>query len=352
MSILHPVKVLFSKKYLEDYKSGLLQVCSKDFSNRNNYHIFVLLLVMMNTRNLALLAAFSTAIIYGVSYTVAKDLMPNYIGPYGLIFFRVFGAAILFWVAGLFLKKQNIERGDFPRIFIAAIFGTSMNMLCFYKGLNQTTPITAAAIGVATPIMAMLFSALLLKEKLRRNKIIGVVIGLVGAFVLITYKHDLTQAENAVFGNFLVFVNAASYGLYLVVVKVLLQKYHPIHVVKWMYFIGVFLVLPFSYAELMDIAWSKMPGEMLLRLAYIIVFTTFLNYLFNLFALTKLKPTTVSVFVYLQPVFASIYALFVGSDRLSLVKILATCAIFFGVYIVSKPEREKKAKEDLTIKGK
>ena len=253
---------------------------------------------------------------------------------------------MLFWFAGIFIKKQHIARKDYPRIVLATVFGTSMNMLCFYKGLNDTTPITAAAIGVATPIMAMLFSALLLKEPMHRNKILGVIIGLVGAFVLITYRQDLRQAENAVFGNFLVFVNAASYGLYLVIVKSLLEKYHPVHIVKWMYLIGILFVLPFSYTELISIKWQQMPGEMVIRLLYVIVFTTFLNYLFNLFALTKLKPTTVSVFVYLQPVFASIYALFVDSDTLSLVKVLATLAIFFGVYMVSRPERKPAANKE------
>jgi len=291
----------------------------------------------MNIRNIALLAAFSTAIIYGVSYTVAKDLMPTYVPPFALIFFRVFGAAILFWITSLFVKKETIDSKDYFRILIAAIFGTSINMLCFYKGLNYTTPITASAIGVATPIMVMVFAAILLKEKLVKNKIIGLVIGLVGAFILITYKHDLKQVENAILGNFLVFVNAAFYGLYLVVVKQLLKKYHPLNVIKWMYLLGVFFVLPFAYPELIAIDWDTMPQIMYVKLGYVIVFSTFLNYLFNLFALSKLKPTTVSVFVYLHPVFASMYALFVKSDTLSLVKISATLLIFVGVYMVSKP---------------
>jgi drug/metabolite transporter (DMT)-like permease len=294
----------------------------------------------MNTRNIALLAAFSTAIIYGVSYTVAKDLMPTYVPPFALIFFRVFGAAILFWITSLFVRKEKIESKDYFRILIAAIFGTSINMLCFYKGLNYTTPITASAIGVATPIMVMVFAAVLLKEKLVKNKIIGLVIGLIGAFVLITYKNDLQQVENAVFGNFLVFVNAAFYGLYLVVVKQLLVKYHPLNVIKWMYLLGVFFVLPFAYPELIAIDWDTMPQIMYVKLGYVIVFSTFFNYLFNLFALSKLKPTTVSVFVYLHPVFASIYALFVKSDTLSFVKVSATLLIFVGVYMVSKPVRK------------
>ncbi|MFC2109075.1 DMT family transporter [Bacteroidota bacterium] len=294
----------------------------------------------MNTRNLALIAAFCTAIIYGVSYTVAKDLMPNYVQPFALIFFRVFGACLLFWISSLFIKQQNIEKKDYPTLVLGAFFGTSLNMLCFYKGLNYTTPITASAIGVMTPIMVLIFSAWLLKEKLYRKKILGIGIGCIGALLLITYKHDLEQTEHALWGNFLVYLNAAFYGLYLVTTKRLLNKYHPVHVIKWMYLIGVFIVLPFSFTELQEINWGMFPEDMYWRLMFVVVFSTFINYLFNLFALTKLKPTTVGVFVYLHPVFASMYALYVGSDSLSIVKVTSTLLIFAGVYLVTKPVAE------------
>jgi drug/metabolite transporter (DMT)-like permease len=296
----------------------------------------------MNTRYLALLAAFSTAIIYGVSYTVAKDLMPMYIPPFALIFFRVFGAGILFWMCSLFLKNERIERKDFPRIFLGAVFGASFNMLCFFKGLNYTAPIAASAIGVMTPIMVFIFSIILLKEKKHPQKMFGIFIGFAGAFVLIAHKNEFEPSENAFFGNFLVFLNATFYGLYLILSKKLLAKYHPIHVIKWMYLIGVFLVLPFSFQELTTINWEIFSKTTYFQLGYIVVFTTFFNYLFNLFALTKLKPTTVGAFVYLHPVFASLYAVFVGSDVLSLVKLGATFLIFTGVYLVSKPIPEKR----------
>lgn len=295
----------------------------------------------MNQRHLALFAAFFTAIVYGVSYTVAKDLMPNYVQPFALILFRVVGAAILFWISAFFIKREKIDKCDYGRIFLGAAFGTAFNMLCFYKGLNLTTPITASAIGVMTPIMVLLFSAWLLKEKLYKKKIIGIFVGLLGAFILITYKQDLGQSEDAVLGNFLVYLNAAFYGLYMVITKKLLKKYHPITVVKWMYLLGVVIVLPFSYQELQEINWNTFPTDMYYRLGFVVVFTTFLNYLFNLFALSKLKPTTVVVFVYLHPVIASMYALYVGSDSLSIVKILSTLLIFVGVYLVTKPVSEK-----------
>lgn len=291
----------------------------------------------MNLRAFALLAAFSTAIIYGVSYTVAKDVMPGFVQPFALIFFRVFGSAILFWGFSFFIKSQKIQRQDYPRLVVCALLGTSVNMLFFYKGLSTAQPIVASAIAVGTPLMVFVFSIILLKEKLVKSKILGLVIGLVGAFVLITYQQDLEGGSGSVLGNFYVFLNAAFYGLYLVVVRKLLIKYNPMHVIKWMYTISIPIIMPFAYTELLQIDWVTMPGDIYFKLLFIVVFTTFLNYLFNLFALTQIKPTTVSVFVYLHPVFASIYALSVGSDSLSVVKVVTTLTICFGVYLVTKP---------------
>lgn len=294
----------------------------------------------MNLRTIALLAAFSTAIIYGVSYTVAKDVMPFYVQPYALIFFRVFGSAILFWLASFFIKSQRIEKEDYLRLFVCALLGTSVNMLFFFKGLSTASPIVSSAIAVATPLMVFVFSLILLKEKLVKTKIFGLAIGLVGAIFLITYKQDIGEGSGSVIGNFYVFLNASFYGLYLVVVKKLLKKYNPLHVIKWMYTLSIFIVLPFAYNELQIIDWVTMPNHIYFEIFFVVVFATFFNYLFNLFALTELKPTTVSVFVYLHPVFASSYALLVGSDTLSFVKVSTTLVICFGVYLVTRPVKD------------
>ena len=291
----------------------------------------------MNLRTFALLAAFSTAVIYGVSYTVAKDVMPVYILPFALIFFRVFGSAVLFWLCSFFIKNEKIETKDYARLLLCTLLGTSVNMLFFYKGLSTASPIVSSAIAVATPLMVFVFSIILLKEKLIRTRVFGLAIGLIGAFVLITYKQDLEGGQGSILGNFYVFLNAAFYGLYLVVVKKLIAKYNPIHLIKWMYTISIFIILPFSYSQLQMIDWVAMPGPIYLELGFIVVFTTFVNYLFNLFALTQIKPTTVSVFVYLHPVFASMYALLVGSDSLSVMKVSTTLVICLGVYLVTKP---------------
>ncbi len=295
----------------------------------------------MNSRNSAFLLAFLAAIIYGISFTVAKDVMPLYIKPFGFILLRVIGATILFWIAGTFIKKEKIAFSDFSRIFFAAVFGVALNMLAFFKGLSMTSPISASVIMVTSPIIVLSFSSIFLKEKATKRKLAGIFIGMAGAALLIIYGQTIVSNENAGIGNLLILLNASSYALYLILVKNLAKKYNPLTFAKWLYLFGLIMVLPFGFQEFSEVEWTEIPTTGLIKIGYIVVFTTFLSYMFNLFAIRKLKPTTLSIFIYLQPVIASTYALIVGSDSLNSLKILATILIFIGVYLVTrKPEKE------------
>lgn len=209
-------------------------------------------------------------------------------------------------------------------------------MLTFFKGLSITTPISASVMMVTSPIMVLIFSSILIRKRIGKQRILGVFIGLIGTILLITYGNNSSEGTNNNFGNFLVFVNAASYGLYLVLAKDLILKYNPIVFVKWLYLFGSIFVIPFGYSEILEVSWQEIPTNIYWNIGFVVIFTSCITYLFNLYGLSKLKPTTVSVFIYLQPVIATIYALIVGSDSLNTVKISATILIFIGVYLVTK----------------
>ena len=291
----------------------------------------------MNQRTFALIAVSIATLIYGVTYTIAKDVMPNYIKPYGFILLRVSSATLIFWTVGLFTKQQKVEKSDYKKILIASFFGITLNMLAFFKGLSLTSPISASVMMVTSPIMVLIFSSILIRKPIGKQRILGVFIGLVGALFLITLGNSSTETStNSAFGNFLVFLNAASYGLYLVLAKDLVKKYNPIVFIKWLYLFGLIFVIPFGYSELTAVIWEEIPTNIYWNISFVLLFTTCITYLFNLYGLSKLKPTTVSVFIYLQPVIATIYALIVGSDSLNLIQLCATLLIFFGVYLVTK----------------
>lgn len=290
----------------------------------------------MSKRNLSFILAFLAALIYGVSFTVAKEVMPLYIKPYGFIVLRVAGATLLFWLISLTIPNEKIERNDFIRIFMAALFGVAINMLAFFKGLSLTTPINGSVIMTISPVLVLIFSFIILNEKITTKKILGIILGMAGAITLIVYgQQAVNNAPNIKWGNFLVFINAASYSFYLIIAKPLLKKYHPFHFVKWMYLMGLVMVLPFGFVQVQEVSWQLVPVSAIYKIAFVVVFTTFITYLFNLLALKNLKPTTLSVFIYLQPLIATAYAMFVGSDSLTAIKIIGTTLIFSGVYLVT-----------------
>jgi drug/metabolite transporter (DMT)-like permease len=296
----------------------------------------------MSKRILALILATIVSVIYGMTFTIAKDVMPKYVEASGFIIMRVGGATILFWLFWLFSRKskaireEKIEPKDYMRIIFAGFFGVALNMLSFFKGLSLTSPISASVLMVSTPMIVLILSAIILKERMQKRKIFGIILGLIGTAFLILYGKSVGNATNATLGNFLVFVNATSYGLYLVIVKKLMDKYNAFNFAKWIYLIGFIMVLPFGWSEFQAIDWVLMPMDIYLKIGFVVVFSTFLTYLLNLLTMRELKPTTISVFVYLQPLFATIFAISLGKDELTLVKIVSAVLIFIGVYLVTQ----------------
>ncbi|WP_276388781.1 DMT family transporter [Eudoraea chungangensis] len=297
----------------------------------------------MSKRTLAILAALGATTIYGLNHTIAKGVMPAYISPFGFIMVRVLGASILFWGISFFGPKEKIERKDWGRMILCSLFGMVINMLAFFKGLDLSTPINSSVLITTTPIIVVVLSAILIKEKVVPLKIAGILIGLVGAVVLILYGNEIrSDAPNIPLGNSLFLVNSLFYGLYLILVKKLLEKYHPFTLMKWLFLLGVIFNLPIALPEFLEVSWSELPFEAIWRIAYVIVGTTFCTYLFNIYALTQLKASTVSAFVYVQPVIGILFAIVSGKDHLTAVKIGAAALVLLGVYLVGlKPKRQR-----------
>jgi drug/metabolite transporter (DMT)-like permease len=289
----------------------------------------------MSKRIWALLTATVVSLIYGLSFTIAKDVMPKYVMPFGFILLRVSGATVLFWLISFFGPKEKIRSADIPRIIAAAFFGVALNMLTFFKGLSYTSPILGAVIMVTTPMIVLILSAFIMKERMKSHKILGILLGLVGTGFLILYGKPLGNASHATLGNLLVFINAVSYGFYLILVKKLMDQYHAFTFVKWIYTIGLLMVLPFGWKEYAAIQWTQLPTSILWEIGFVVVFTTFFTYLFNLVSMRELKPTTVAVFIYLQPLFAALFAISLGKDSLTGVKIISAVLIFTGVFLVT-----------------
>lgn len=295
----------------------------------------------MDKRLIAILAATGTEIIYGINHTVAKGLMPHVIQPFGFIVLRVGGAAILFWILSLFTKSEKIARGDWWRIVACAVFGMVLNMLMFFKGLSLSTPINSAVSMTITPVLLLLLTALILRERITWVKTLGIAFGLSGALVLILFQEKTqSNAPHIPLGNLLFILNAISYSFYLIMVKPLVSKYKAITLLKYLFLIAFFINLPIGYSEFIQLEWMQLTASEIGQMVFVVVATSFLTYLFNIFALKQLSPSTVGVFIYLQPVVATVFAILVGADTLNALRIGAAALIFVGVFLSTRKPKK------------
>lgn len=291
----------------------------------------------MDKRLFAVLAVITVQVLYGLNFTFSKVLMnENFISPFALVVLRVAGATLLFWICSLFLPQEKIDKKDFLKFFVAAIFGVVVNMLLFLKGLELTTPINASVIITITPIIILVLSSFFLHEKITKLKIIGVLLGFCGGILLTVLGTSTRVGDNLPLGNLLVFINVVSYSIYIILIKKLTNKYHPFTFIKWLFLFGFFMVLPFGYNEFTEIQWQTFTPYIWFSALFVVVGATFGTYLLNPLALRNLKASTIGIFIYLQPVIAGMFAIIMGVDTIGYVKIIAMILIFSGVYLVTK----------------
>ncbi|MFH0867036.1 MAG: DMT family transporter [Bacteroidota bacterium] len=277
-------------------------------------------------------------LLFGINYPVAKGLMPFYMQPVDIIIIRAVVSSLLFWVIHEFFFKEKTEKKDLLKFALCGLFGVSINQLLFFEGLNLSTPVDASIIMVSNPVMVMIFSSLLIRERMNLLKISGILLGAGGALITILYGKDLAAGSDPLKGNILLFINAMSYGIYLVLVKPLMQKYNPFTVMKWTFLFGFLFILPFSFHALETVQWNDFTGYTWFALGYVVIGTTFLAYLFIAFSMKRVDPTVASFYIYFQPVIAGVLAIIMYDEKISIVKIVSAIMIFTGVYFVSRKQ--------------
>lgn len=291
----------------------------------------------MNSRKFALFAVFLVQLLYGLNYTYAKNVInEGFVQSFAFVLLRVIGATVLFWLFSIFFKSEKIEKKDFITIFFASLFGVGINMLLFLKGLELTTPIHASVIMTITPVLILILSIFFLDEKLTRLKVIGIILAFSGGVLLTALGKSTRAGDHVALGNLCIFINAVSYSIYVVIIKRLTAKYHPFTFIKWLFLFGILFTLPFGYQEVLDIQWHTFTPYIWFSVLFVIVGATFGTYLLNPLALNSLKASTVGTFIYLQPVIAGIFAIVMGVDTVSPIKLGAMVLIFSGVYLVTK----------------
>jgi drug/metabolite transporter (DMT)-like permease len=277
-------------------------------------------------------------IIYGVNFSIAKAVMPDYLKPLALLSIRSLFTASLFWLTSLFMPKDPVSRKDLFYLFLCSFLGVVVNQALFLAGLNLTTPINSSIILSTNPIFAFVFAALILKERISILKSTGLAVGLSGVLLLILHGGSPDLHNSTFLGNVFTFINTISWALYTVIIKKMLEKYHPVTVMKWTFLFGMFTTIPLGYSQWSTTDWSFIPVNIWFSIAFVVVFSTFLGYLLISYGLRRLSPTVVSSYTYIEPVVAAFLATLIGQDTIDANKIFSAILIFMGVFIVSKAQ--------------
>lgn len=282
-------------------------------------------------------------LIYGASHVLAKGVMPGYLTPTVFIFFRVFGAVILFWMVSFVTGIKKFEQIDFLRLLVCGLFGVTVNQLLFFHGLNASTPMNAGIIMAINPIMVAVLSFFWLKERLKPTQWVGIFIGFLGAIALTTYG---SKSVEATWGDWFLIGNSLSYAIYLIAVKPLMQKYNPLHVITWVFSFGsIFLALfPPLYSDLPDTNFGMIPAAIWAKIVFVVVAVTFLTYLLTVVGLKYVSSTFAAVFIYVQPIFVIAFSFvffIIGwsadyTHAINQTTLIFMLIIFFGVYLTTQ----------------
>ncbi|MBT8253516.1 MAG: EamA family transporter [Flavobacteriaceae bacterium] len=291
------------------------------------------------------LALLGANLIYGGNYLIAKGVMPGKIGPSAFVFIRIVAASILFWLIRMYVREP-IAKKDVGRLILCGLLGVATNQLFFFHGLNLTSPIDASIIITSIPVMVLVFSAILLKERITITKTLGLVIGGIGALLLVAYGKE-SGGTGSILGNVFVLINTTSYALYLVIVKPLMSKYKPLTVISWVFLFGFFFMFPFGIGDFLSTDFSRFDTGTYLAVIYVVLGTTFLAYLLNIYALNYVSPAVNGSYVYLQPavtfILVSAYAYLLNDEQyaqdINLVKAFSCLLVISGVYLISRPNK-------------
>lgn len=292
----------------------------------------------MNKRSLAHFALLFTNLFFAINISAVKHLTNLQLAlPFGINVVRVGVSVILFWFLYL-LKPVNIhiEKEDRKRLFFCAVTGIAINQLLFLKGLSLTYPIHASLLMLTTPILIVFIAAWILKERIGWLKIAGLALGVAGATVLILGRPASGNGNEVIWGDVMILINAISYTFYFILVKPLMLKYDPIVVIRWIFSIGLFLILPFGWVQFTEIQWPLFTGIDYLIMTLVVFTGTFLAYVFNVYGIKYLGASVAGFYIYTQPVFAAIIAMIFLNETLTMYKLIAAALIFSGVFLANK----------------
>lgn len=290
---------------------------------------------LLTPRLLAHLALGSVALIYGLNYFIAKTVF-EVLDPAGAVAIRTLGSALLFWLAAAWLRKPMWPaKEDRWRLVLCALLGVILNQNLFFAGLSRTLEVNASVLMTTSPLFLFLATYLMRSERMNGWKMLGLTLAFGSAFLLTATGKAIEWGGTQWWGDLLVLANAATYAVYLVMVRPLMGRYHVMQVMMWVFGISVLANLPFGLADILAADWQAAGWQHHAALAYVVLAVTVLAYGLNAFALQTLPSSQVGIYIYLQPVIVAVLAAFLPNKIITWWQISCMAFVIAGVALVS-----------------
>ena len=280
-------------------------------------------------------------IIWGLNAPIGKSVLwsethPQGVSPFALSVYRMLGACLLFWTVSLFLPREKVAPRDIVLLLFASVFGIQLNQMLFLWGLSLTSPIDTSIIATIVPVLTMVLATLFLREPITWLKAGGVLLGCVGALLLILVSRHGTGGTSSVAGDVLCVISAVSYATYLTAFRNVIVKYSPVTTMKWMFLFAAVAAVAIYYRPLAEVDYAALAPRTWAGIGYVVVCSTFLSYFMVPVGQRYLRPTVVSMYNYVQPLVAVLFTVAVGLDTFGFTKGVAALCVFAGVWLVTK----------------
>lgn len=277
-------------------------------------------------------------IIFGLGVPITKLLLDNWVSPMAWMATRCIGAAVIFWAVSLFMPKEKVPIKDLFVIMIGGLIGFLVSQTFTAWAIDYSTPAYVSFIGTLTPVMTMVCAALFIGERISGRGLVGVVIGIIGAMLMVVMNWQGGAGKNDVLGIAFALLSLLTWAIYLIITRKVSAKYSAVTQMKWIFLVSSVAILPFSWSDLAHstLYSSAWQWSGVLEMAYIVVLATVVGFFAIPFASRYLKATTVSVYTNLQPILASFVAIALGQDLLTWDKPVALILVLLSAYMVSK----------------
>ena len=286
--------------------------------------------------NLACLVAYG---IFGFNIISCKNIaLDGNITPMALFCLRSFGATVLFWIWSMFTApREQIEKKDVWKVAVASFLGLFMTQLSFLFAITKTTAIDASIMCTMSPIMTLVISAIVIKERITWSGILGIILSLIGVLILIFNCVSIRSGADStsIWGILGMVVNNLCFASYVGIFKPVIQKYSVVTFMKWMFLFSSLMALPFAFGAFKASNLGSVSMAVAWQVLFVVVAATFIAYFLIPIGQKRLRPVVVCMYTYVQPVIAMIIALALGLDTLNALKVMATVLVFTGVGLVN-----------------